>query len=148
MEDIFSRKNRKMAPEKRSAGGRFKEVKVLPSFPVENVSFSGIEIICGIIQRLSGRTNRYTLRTFSRRMFYLSNASKRRDEDRKEGGTYVRSDLWGQHLTAFCSLLHQRRCYVGRQFRPFLPPSSSSSSSSRPISIASVITNPQLIPRG
>jgi len=85
-----------------------------------------IEIIRGIIQRLSGRTNRYTLRAFSRRMFYLSNASERRDEDRKEGGTYVRSDLWGQHLTAFCSLLHQRRCYVGRQFRPFLPPSSTS----------------------
>jgi len=93
----------------------------------EQVIFSKIEIMCIIIQRLSGRTNRYTLRTFSRRMFYLSNASERRDEDRKEGGTYVRSDLWGQHLTAFCSLLHQQRCYVGRQFRPFLPPSSSSS---------------------
>jgi len=93
---------------------------------LEEMIFSKIEIMCTIIQRLSGRTNRYTLRTFSHRMFYLSNASERRDEDRKEGGTYVRSDLWGQHLTAFCSLLHQQRCYVGRQFRPFLPPSSSS----------------------
>lgn len=57
----------------------------------EEVIFSKIEIMCTIIQRLSGRTNRYTLQTFSRRMFYLSNASERRDEDRKEGGTYVRT---------------------------------------------------------
>lgn len=47
-------------------------------------------IIRGIVQRLSGATNRYTLRTFSRRMFYLSNASERRDEDRKERW-YVRT---------------------------------------------------------
>lgn len=57
----------------------------------EEVILSKIEIMCTIIQRLSDRTNRYTLQTFSRRMFYLSNASERRDEDRKEGGTYVRT---------------------------------------------------------
>lgn len=84
-------------------------------------------------------------------MFYLSNSSVA-DAARRETAAMCRAtsrrrlrkvvrtrcDLWVQHLTAFCSLLHQR-CYVGSQFRPFLPPS-------RSISNASVITSPSRFP--
>lgn len=105
-----------------------------------------IEIIRGIIQRLSGRTNRYTLRTFSRRMFYLSNASERRDEDRKEGGTYVRTyaviyggNTW-RHFVRFCISGVVTLAGSSALFCLLPPP--------RPISNASVITNPQSIPRG